>query len=146
METKSKAAEELNKIKNLVDEVYSLKLLAEVAEKKFKDAKNMLAEIMEEAEVDKMQGDECTVSLKLKSSVSVPKDHKAKQDLFDYIKNEYDESVLFDMITINAMTFSSFYNAEQEKKVNEGQFDWSLPMLKPHERMSLGIRKRSKKA
>jgi hypothetical protein len=144
--TKSTAAQALNDIKVLVDTVYNLKKLADEAEKKFKDAKNKLAEIMEEAEVDKMQGDECNVSLKLKSSVSVPKDHKDKQDLFDYIKNEYDESVLFDMITINAMTFSSFYNAEVEKKVNEGNFDWTLPMLKPHDRMSLGIRKRSKKA
>jgi hypothetical protein len=134
----------LKEIKELADEVYAKKLASDKAEKEYKEAKNKLVEVMVHAEVDKMQADTVTASVLRKSSVSVPKEHDKKKKVFDYIKNEYGESVLFDMLTINARSFSSWYTAEVEKQVQAGQFDWQLDEIKPHEYESLGLRKRNK--
>lgn len=139
------ASETLRKIKELTDHVYELKLIQDKAEKTYKAEKAKLCEIMESAEVDKMQGDTCTASLSLKSSVSVPKEHASKKELFDYIKKTYSEDVLFDMLTINARTFGSWYTAEINKKALEGEFDFKLDMLNPHEYYSIGLRKRAVK-
>ena len=142
----SNESEVLKKIKELVDEVYSLKLETSVLEKKYNEKKNELAKIMEESEVDKMAGDDCTASLTLKSSVTVPKDESDKRALFDYIKTNHGEDALFSMLTINARTFSSWHDKEVEAKANEGDFEFKLSMLKPYEYFSVGLRKRSKKA
>lgn len=142
IEEQSKA---LKEIKQLADKVYALKLAADAAEKEYKDAKGRLVEIMVHAEVDKMQADTVTASVSMKSSVSVPKEHDKKKRVFDYIENTYGKEVLFDMLTINARSFSSWYTAEQKKHIEAGAFDWQLDEIKPHEYESLGLRKRTKK-
>jgi hypothetical protein len=145
----------LKEIKELTDTVYRLKLEAEKADKAYSSAKMKLAEIMENAEVDKIQGDDCAASLSLKQSVSVPKDNKDKLDLFSYmggekVKTHLEELAklspdLFTKLTINARTFSSWYTEETKQKVLEGEFDFKLPMVKPHEYYSVGLRKRAVK-
>ena len=138
-------AEILKSIKEKVDQLYALKMLSDKAEKAYKDAKNDLSKIMEDAEVEKMQGDSCTVNLALKTSVSVPKDHSLKHKLFSYIKENAGEEVLRDMLTINARTFSSWHNKEVEAKALEGDFEFKLSMVEPYEYFSVGLRKRTVK-
>lgn len=153
------SSEVLKEIKDLVDEVYSLKLAADVAEKTYNAAKNKLSDIMEKAEVDKMQGDNCTASLSLKSSVSCPKEDYKKVELFKYLaekdveKNDVEKvkqalvacPTLLAMLTINARTFSSWHNKEVEAKALEGDFEFKLNMVEPYEYYSVGLRKRTKK-
>lgn len=140
------ASEKLKEIKELVDEVYRLKEVVAQAEKEFKDAKNRLTDIMQTAEVDKMSGNECTASLQLKESVTVPKEDTFKKQLFDYIKLEHGSDVLFSMLTINPRTFSSWYTKEVEQKALEGDLEFKLDMLSPYEYYSVGLRKRPTKA
>lgn len=134
----------LKEIKEKADRVYALKLASDKAEKEYKEAKNELVLIMSHAECDKMQADTVTASLLQKSSVSVPKEHDKKKKVFEYIEKEYGKEVLFDMLTINAKSFSSWYTAEQKKHIEAGAFDWQLDEIKPHEYESLGLRKRNK--
>ncbi len=152
------SAETLKEIKELVDEVYSLKLANDVAEKAYKDAKNKLSDIMEHAEVDKMAGDTCNASLALKTSVSCPKEDDKKLALFEYLaakdcpedvdilKNVLlDSPTLLRMLTINAKTFSSWHDKEVEAKAVEGDFEFKVPAVEPYDYYSVGLRKRSKK-
>jgi len=153
----SAAAEKLKEIKELTDKVYSLKLKADESEAAYKKAKNDLSAIMEEAGVDKMQGDTCTASLALKSSVSCPKDDANKLELFMYLVGEdvqlrnhlkdiaFDCPQLFRMLTINAKTFSSWHQKEVEAQVKAGNFEFKLDMIEPYEYYSVGLRKRAKK-
>lgn len=139
------SADTLKEIKEKVDRVYALKLKSAKAEKEFKDAKNELAKLLEDSKVDKMQGDDCTVSLLQKSSVQFPKDEAGKKKAFDYIRKEFGETVLQEMLTVNANSFNSFYNAEVERKAAEGDYEPDIAGLKPFTYFSLGIRKRAKK-
>lgn len=145
LNTENTTAEVLKEVKHKVDNLYRLKQLADKAEKEYKDAKNELSKIMEESEIDKIQGDECSVSLQLKSSATVPKDPKDKESLFNYIKENYNDTVLQDMLTINARTFSSWVTAELDKLVTNGIIEPKIPGVNPYEYYSLGMRKRSKK-
>lgn len=138
------SAEVLKEIKEKVDNLYNLKLISDKAEKEYKNAKNELASILEDAEVDKVQGDTATVSLALKTSVTVPKDEFEKQELFDYINSKYGAGVLHTMLTINARSFSSWFNKEVEAKVNEGDLEPNIANIKPYEYYSLSMRKRNK--
>lgn len=142
---KSQSAETLKRIKQLVDHVYKLKLEADRADKEYNKAKSELAEIMEQAEVEKMQGDTCNASLALKTSVTVPKDDADKKVLFDYIEKEHGKDVLFRMLTINARTFSSWHQKEIESKIEEGELEFEVPAVKPYEYYSVGLRKRAVK-
>jgi len=135
-------AEQAKKLKELADKVYQAKQKADEAEKAYKELKSELLNIMEAAEIDKVQGDSCTISLQLKSSVTVPKDNSKKKELFEYIKKEHGPEVLDTMLTINARSFSSWYSKEQEAKMLQDNFDWTVADIKPYEYYSLGIRKR----
>lgn len=144
--TEATPAEVLKEIKEKVDNLYQLKLVVDEAEKKHKEAKNELAKILEESGVDKVQGDLCTVSLALKTSCSVPKDPEKKRELFQYIKDNHGETVLRDMLTINARSFSSWHDKEVEQKIEEtGDIEFKLPMVEPYTYYSLGMRKRTVK-
>lgn len=143
----SEAAQKLKEIKELVDHVYSLKLTADLADKAYQKAKNTLSEIMEEAEVDKMAGDQCNASLALKTSVSVPKEDHLKKELFDYITKEHGQQVLFSMLTINPRTFSSWHGEEIKRLVVEqDDLEAKVPAVSPYEYYSVGLRKRAVKA
>ena len=146
LSTEATPAEVLKEIKEKTNALWELKLAVDVAEKKHKAAKAELAKILEDSGVDKMQGDLCTVSLALKTSCSIPKDDALKAELFDYIKSNYGEVVLQDMLTINARSFSSWHDKEIEKKIEEtGDVDFKLPMVEPYTYYSLGMRKRAVK-
>jgi len=139
-------AEVLKQIKEKVDNLYSLKLLADEAEKKHKEAKGELAKLLEDSGVDKVQGDLCTVSLTLKTSCTVPKGEAEKAALFEYIKSNYSDTVLQTMLTINARSFSSWHDKEVEKMIEEtGDIEFKLPMVEPYTYYSLGMRKRAVK-
>lgn len=143
----SAAAAKLKEIKELVDKVYSLQLKSKAAEKEFNTAKGLLSEIMEEAEVDKMAGDNCNASLALKTSVSVPKEDHLKKELFDYITKEHGATVLFSMLTINPRTFSSWHGEEIKRLVVElDDLEAKVPAVSPYEYYSVGLRKRAVKA
>jgi len=136
-------AEILKEIKEKCDKVYALSLASKEAEKKFKEAKNELCKIMEDAKLDKMQGDTCNISCKLKTSSTVPKDQLSKDQLFNYIVEEYGRNVLDTMLTINPKSFNSWYDAEIAKHVKLGNPDFKLKMIKPFEYYSLSVAKRT---
>ena len=129
------------KIAALVDDTYAAKLAVDEAEKKFSLLKAELLTLMESSEVDKIVGKSCSATLSVKSSVTVPKDLGAKKELFNYIKTTHGEEVLDEMLTINAMSFSSWYNAEVNAHIAQGKVDFKLDMLTPYDRTSVGLRK-----
>lgn len=133
------------KIQGLVNSMYKAKLESDVAEAKFKKLKGEVSALMESTGTEKITGDECNVSGSIKSNVSVPKDEADKLALFEYIKGTYSEEVLTSMLTINARSFTSWYTAEVEKYAKQGNANFKLEMVKPHETYSLSIRKKSVK-
>jgi hypothetical protein len=135
-------AEVLAKIKDLVNRTYEAKLVSEAAEGVLSNLKQELTALMETSGVDKFTGDNATVSGKMKSSVSVPKDMLIKDRVFDYIHTNYGPEVLKEMLTINPASFNSWYNAESDKKLSEGDLDFNIEGLKPHSYYSVGFRKR----
>lgn len=144
-ESQAELAASLKEINDLAHEAYEAKIAASEAEEKAKALKNRLAQLMESAGVDKISADNCTVSGKVKTSVTVPKDLKNKLELFDYIRNNYSEEVLNSMLTINARTFSSWHDKEVEQKVQAGEIDFKLDMVTPYEYYSVGFRKKAGK-
>ena len=130
----------------LVDKLYSSKLEADKAAKKFKELKAELTLLMNSAGVDKILGKECSITKSIKNSVTVPKDLPSKMELFKYIIAECGREVFDEMITIAAGSFNSWYDIEVERHVQAGEIDFKLDMLKPYERESLSIRKITKKA
>lgn len=133
------------KIQALVNDMYAAKLESDEAEKKFKALKSEVSSLMESTGTDKISAEKCNVTGNIKSNVSVPKDEKAKAELFEYIKDNYGVGVLQSMLTINARSFTSWYTAEIDKHVKEGNHDFKLEMLSPYEVFSLGIRKKAAK-
>lgn len=137
-------AEVLARIKNLVNKTYQAKIEADEAAALFSKYKQELTNVMEAAQIDKFVADEATATCKLKSSVTVPKDIISKRNVFNYIKKNYGEIVLEEMLTINPSSFSSWYNAEVQKKIEEGDLDFRIEGLKPYEYYSVGLTKRNK--
>ena len=135
-------AQSLAEIKELANQAYEADQRAKEAEAAAKELKNKLSALMESAGVDKITADNCTVSGKIKNSVSVPKDLPSKYELFKYIENNYGKEVLDEMLTINARSFSSWYDKEVEAQVQKGNVDFKLSMLSPYERFSITYRKR----
>jgi DNA repair exonuclease SbcCD ATPase subunit len=135
-------AQSLAEIKELANQAYEADQRAKEAEAAAKELKNKLSALMESAGVDKITADNCTVSGKIKNSVSVPKDLPSKYELFKYIEANYGKEVLDEMLTINARSFSSWYDKEVEAQVQKGNVDFKLSMLSPYERFSITYRKR----
>jgi hypothetical protein len=135
-------AQSLAEIKELANQAYEADQKAKEAEAAAKELKNKLSALMESAGVDKITADNCTVSGKIKNSVSVPKDLPSKYELFKYIEANYGKEVLDEMLTINARSFSSWYDKEVEAQVQKGNVDFKLSMLSPYERFSITYRKR----
>ena len=135
-------AQSLAEIKELANQAYEADQRAKEAEAVAKELKNKLSALMESAGVDKITADNCTVSGKIKNSVSVPKDLPSKYELFKYIEANYGKEVLDEMLTINARSFSSWYDKEVEAQVQKGNVDFKLSMLSPYERFSITYRKR----
>lgn len=138
----SEVSEALKNLKELVNKTYEAKQAVKDAEDTYKKLAAELTELMESGEVDSYEADNCKVFCKPKSSVSLPKDIASKQKVFEYIKNEYSEEVLGEMITINPRSFNSWYNAEAEKKLAEGELDFNIADIKPYEYFSLSFRKK----
>ena len=143
-ESQADLAASLKEINALANEAYRAKLAADEADARAKELKNKLSALMETAGVDKITADNCTVSGKIKSSVSVPKDLAAKKKLFDYIKNNHGGEVLEAMLTINARSFSSWHDKEVTSKIEAGLVDFKLEMVEPFEYYSIGMRKKAK--
>lgn len=160
-------AASLKEINELANEAYAAKLTASNFEQKAKDLKNKLAGLMETAGVDKISADDCTVSGKIKASASVPKDDAAKLELFKYLMsldnldpngnpvvsaaiNELAAALVnyptfLSMVTVNATAFNSWYGKEQDKHIQAGEVDWSLPYVNTYEYYSVGFRKKAGK-
>lgn len=156
-------AESLKEINELANKAYEAKTEASTAEEKAKKYKAELTALMETAGVDKITADNCTVSGKMKASTSVPKDLNNKIELFKYLmsldnNDTISEDIreitarlatayptLFSMLTINATSFNSWYNKEQEKQIALGNVDWKLDFLSRYEYYSVGFRKKATK-
>ena len=157
-------AESLKEINELANDAYKANVEAKDYEQKAKDLKNKLSALMETAGVDKISADLCTVSGKIKASASVPKEDGGKLELFKYLmsldnvnpngkpvmsvaiedlaKDLLNYPTLFAMLTINATSFSSWYNKEMASQIEAGEVDWSLPFISTYEYYSIGMRKK----
>lgn len=138
-------SEAQKQINQLVNDTYQAKLEADKAEKKYSELRQKLTELMSSTETPKIVGENCTASCSLKTSVSVPKELPKKLNLFNYIKEKYGETVLNEMLTFNARSFSSWYDKEVEAEAHKGNFEFKLDMVEPYTYYSVGFRKRSKK-
>ena len=164
MESQNQAdlADSLKEINDLANQAYAAKIEASNAEAKAKEFKNKLTGLMETAGVDKISAQDCTVSGKMKTSASVPKDLSLKLELFAYIMSQDHNGVvshatkeilealqnyptLLSMLTINATSFNSWHNQEIEKEITKGNVDFKLSMVSSYEYYSVGFRKKAKK-
>lgn len=137
--------------------VQELKALINKYHQKDKELKDLTGEVselkatitglMEANEIDSFEGDECKVSLVMKNSVSVPKDMGSKRKLFSYIKEKHGEEVLDNMLTINARTFSSFYNTEETNALEiDGVLEFTMPGIdSTYQYASISKRKKTAK-
>ena len=132
----------LKEIKELVNKTYEAKNAVKEAEDKYKKLNARLTELMESSEIDSFEGDNCKAFCKPKSSISLPKDMGAKQEVFNYIEKKYGQEVLKEMLTINARSFNSWYNSEAEAALASGDLDFNLANIKPYEYFSLSFRKK----
>ena len=118
----------------LIDAMYSTKKETEVAKKahseahaKYDELRRTVLKHLDSNEMDRFEGSNCKVTRVMKCSAKVPKDIEAKQKLFSWLKESYGADVLLSMTTINANTFSSFYNKEDEAAAARGDIDFEIP-------------------
>lgn len=142
-EINSASAQALKKVKELVNETYAAKIKADEAEAYYKKLKTELLDLMETSEIDTFEADACKAYCKPKSSVTMPKDISQKLQVFDYIRANHGEEVLNTMLTINPKSFNSWFNAEAEAALAEGNLDFNLADIKPYEYFSVSFRKKA---
>lgn len=153
-------ASSLKEINELANEAFKAKNIASEKEAIAKEFKAKLSSLMESAGVDKISADACTVSGKMKANAGVPKDHADKLKLFGYIMakdnngvesvaaNEFLEILatayptLLGMVTINPISFNSWYGKEVDAKIAEGEVDFKLEYINTYEYYSIGMRKK----
>lgn len=78
-----------------------------------------------------------TISMKVESYPSVPKDPVKRKEFFEWLKRK---GMFEDMITVNANTLRGFYKAE--KMASGDDPDFKIPGLEPFERISLSFRRK----
>jgi hypothetical protein len=142
-ETNLDNVEALKRIKLLVNETYQASLELKKSEDKYNKLKSELSKLMESAEIDTIDGDNCKAYCAPKSSVSLPKSISQKKQVFDYISKKYGEEVLAEMLTINPRSFNSWFNEEANAALSEGELDFNLADIKPFTYFSVSFRKKS---
>jgi len=138
---------ELNEFKAIVDAVYMQKKAVDAAKLEHTKQNTLLEELkarvlayLEEHELPNFATETCTVSQITKMSVKVPKELEGKQELFTFLESKYGREVLLNMLSINANTFNSFYNAEEEAAAKKGELDFVMPGVeapKPYTRLNV---------
>lgn len=63
-----------------------------------------------------------TFSIVNKQVVTVPKENRDKEELFNYIKEKHGEDVLVSMLSIHSAKLNSFYNQEFENAEDKAMF------------------------
>lgn len=137
-----KEAQALKNLKELINKTYAAKLAVKASEEAYKKLAAELTTLMESGEVDSFEADNCKVFCKPKSSITFPKDIASKRKVLAYIENKYGAEVKEEMLTINPRSFNSWYNAEAEAALAEGNLDFNLADIKPYEYFSLSFRKK----
>lgn len=140
----------LSDFKRTVDEMYAIKKDRDAYEAKSKELTERLEAIkqtiiahLQENELDSFESTECKIYLSNKSSVKVPRDPEKKKLLFDFIRSKYGPNVLMNMVTVNSMSFNSFYNEEEKHMLESGQIEFSMPGVdQPATYTTLNIRKK----
>ena len=84
----------------------------------------------------KHAGRKGTISMKVETYPSVPKEPAKRNAFFQWLK---DRGLFEDMITVNSQTLRGFYKAEKEASGDDPDFE--IPGLEPFERISLTFRR-----
>lgn len=130
-------------IKLKVDAFFKLKNLISDQEKQLKEMKKHLIDFMEKSDTQRLEGDNCKISLVIKATPAMPKDVNSKQALFNWIKTNKGQDVLDAMLTFNSRSFGSFYNAEETAAIEGGDFEFKIDGVEePHNVSSLMVRKK----
>lgn len=109
-----------------------------------KEAEELVLNLLDKAKMSKYYcegiGTAYTIN---KLSVRVPKDHKDKKALFDYIKETQGDDVLLDYLSIHSARLNSFYNEQVALASEHGHGDFKLPGVgEPSSNTSIGFRKK----
>jgi len=101
---------------------------------------SLIIRAMQTSELERFDGDKCTVFRKSKSSVKVPASPQEKKQLLDYLKS----IGMFDsMITVNSQTLNSWYNKEIEIARSNGKSEFQVPgIAEPTPYDDLSVRKK----
>lgn len=129
----SEVAADLEKVVELVEELKSRKMAVKAHEEFLDTAKSAYAEcerevmaVLDAAGLDKFVGAGCSVALRTKSSWRTPKDPVAREEFFNYLR---EQKVFDSLITVHSQTLNAWANAEQEVAQAKGQFDFRVPGL-----------------
>lgn len=127
--------ETLSTVKNLTAELWRLRRRADRAEEllekrkaRFTAVRLRLLQILEAAELERFDGDECSVSVRRKSSVKIPQTLEDKKALFKYLR---DKGVYWRYVNINSASLNTFYAAEEALALERGEYEFSLPGILP---------------
>lgn len=123
----------ITEFEDLLDKAYSLKLEAEEIEAKKKDKEKELFELNKVilAEFDRLDktsyvGRRCQVVRVQRPTVTVPKDPDQRDAFFRFLK---ERKIFENLVTVNHQTLNSFYKAEIEQAIEEGNHEFKIPGL-----------------
>lgn len=121
----------LGNARKLVEELYE----ARAEQDKRRDALAQQSEIVDElerriinmleaAEMDRLDGNNCYVLLGERTSVKTPKGNAERALFFDYLR---ERGVYEELRTVNSQSLNAFYKSELELALDRGEVDFSIP-------------------
>lgn len=140
---------ELAEVKELTQDLWQLRETKEDVKKdleslqrRIDEIEGKLISILDAADMDRFDGDDCTVYLQEKTSVRIPKDPEAKREFFDYLKHR-GEDLFSSMVTVNSQTLNAWYREQEQLALERGELELRIPGLgEPSRYQQLSVRKR----
>lgn len=123
----------LQSARDLVEELWAARKAQEAkrdelseASAKVMELEHKLINVLDSAEMDRLDAESCYVLLGERTSVKMPKDNEERQAFFDYLRARgvYDE-----LISVSSQTLNAFYRSELDLALQRGEVDFTIPGL-----------------
>lgn len=125
--------ESLKEVKELIDRASALKTKIDthkhemsILQQAYGDLRRQILNILEAAELERLDGSEHTVYRTERRTWKVPQDPERRKVFFEWLDSKH---LLWDMATVNHQTLNSWCRAEEEAALERGEVDFNVPGL-----------------
>lgn len=129
-----------NKLMGVREKLDEIKKLEKQASEEESHLEKTILNHLKENGLPNFKGEFGSVSVVARKTITQPADMEQKMQFFEYLRKQ---NVLWEMVSVNSRTLSSWATKEIEAKEKEGILGWAPPGLKPpSEILTLSVRKK----